>query len=48
VQPRDLGGSPFTDLILKAKDLKPFVHDICDFRHFVIDQWQLEELAKAV
>ena len=35
------------NLILKAKDLKQFVHDIYDFRNFVIDQWQLEELAKA-
>lgn len=35
------------NLILKAKDLKQFAHDIYDFRNFVIDQWQLEELAKA-
>jgi len=41
-----IGSGPFTDLILKTKDLKQFVHDIYDFRNFVIDQWQLEELAK--
>lgn len=43
-----IGSGPFTDLILKTKDLKQFIHDIHDPANFVIDQWQLEELAKAV
>lgn len=42
-----IGSGPFTDLILKTKDLKQFIQDIHDPSHFVIDQWQLEELAKA-
>ena len=42
-----IGSGPFTDLILKTKDLKQFIHDIHDPDNFVIDQWQLEELAKA-
>jgi nickel-dependent lactate racemase len=42
-----IGSGPFTDLILKTKDLKQFIHDIHDPTNFVIDQWQLEELAKA-
>ena len=41
-----IGSGPFTDLILKTKDLKQFIHDIHDPSNFVIDQWQLEELAK--
>ena len=43
-----IGSGPFTDLILKTKDLKQFIQDIHDPANFVIDQWQLEELAKAV
>ncbi len=42
-----IGSGPFTDLILKTKDLEQFIHDIHDPTNFVIDQWQLEELAKA-
>ena len=42
-----IGSGPFTDLILKTKDLKQFIRDIHDPANFVIDQWQLEELAKA-
>ena len=41
-----IGSGPFTDLILKTKDLKQFIQDIHDPANFVIDQWQLEELAK--
>ena len=41
-----IGSGPFTDLILKTKDLKQFIRDIHDPANFVIDQWQLEELAK--
>ena len=43
-----IGSGPFTDLILKTKDLTQFIHDIHNPANFVIDQWQLEELAKAV
>ena len=43
-----MGSRPFTDLILKTKNLEQFVHDIYNPKNFVIDQWQLEELAKAV
>ena len=43
-----IGSGPFTDLILKTKNLEQFVHDIYNPKNFVIDQWQLEELAKAV
>ena len=42
-----IGSKPFTELILNTKDLKQFIHDIHDPSNFVIDQWQLEELAKA-
>ena len=42
-----IGSEPFTELILKTKDLKQFIRDIHDPKNFVIDQWQLEELAKA-
>ena len=41
-----IGGDFFAELILKTQDLKQFVHDICDPANFIIDQWQLEELAK--
>ncbi len=41
-----LGSKPFTELILKTQDLRQFVHDIYQPENFVIDQWQLEELAK--
>lgn len=41
-----IGSKPFTELILKTQDLKQFIHDIYDPANFVIDQWQLEELAK--
>jgi nickel-dependent lactate racemase len=42
-----IGSKPFTELILKTQDLRQFIHDIYDPANFVIDQWQLEELAKA-
>ncbi|MFB3040502.1 MAG: hypothetical protein ACE1ZS_01690, partial [Candidatus Poribacteria bacterium] len=41
-----IGSKPFTELMLKTKSLKQFMHDIYDPANFVIDQWQLEELAK--
>ena len=42
-----IGSGPFTDLILKTKNLEQFVRNIYNPKNFVIDQWQLEELAKA-
>ncbi len=42
-----IGSGSFTELILKTKDLGQFIDDIHDPTNFVIDQWQLEELAKA-
>ena len=41
-----IGSKPFTELMLKTKSLKQFMHDIYDPANIVIDQWQLEELAK--
>ena len=41
-----IGSKPFTELMLKTKSLKQFMHDIYDPANFVIVQWQLEELAK--
>ena len=43
-----IGSGPFTDLILKTKNLEQFVRNIYNPKNFVIDQWQLEELAKAI
>ena len=43
-----IGSDSFTELILKTRDLEQFVQDIFNPANFVIDQWQLEELAKAV
>ncbi len=43
-----IGSGPFTDLILKTKNLEQFVHNTYNPKNFVIDQWQLEELAKAI
>lgn len=41
-----IGSKPFTDLLLKTADLTAFVHGLYNPANFVIDQWQLEELAK--
>ena len=41
-----VGSKPFTDLILKTQNLDQFIQDIYQLDNFVIDQWQLEELAK--
>ena len=43
-----IGSGPFTDLILKTKNLEQFIRNIYNPKNFVIDQWQLEELAKAI
>lgn len=41
-----IGSKPFTDLIFKTDDLSAFVQGLYNPANFVIDQWQLEELAK--
>ena len=41
-----IGSKPFTDLIFKTDDLTAFVQGLYNPANFVIDQWQLEELAK--
>ncbi len=41
-----IGSKPFTDLILEIQDLDQFIQDIYHPENFVVDQWQLEELAK--
>jgi len=41
-----IGGEEFTDLVLKTRSLEQFMEDIFDPPNFVVDQWQLEELAK--
>ena len=41
-----IGSKPFTDLILETQNLNQFVQDIYQPENFVVDQWQLEELAK--
>ena len=41
-----IGSKPFTDLLFKTDDLTAFVQGLYNPANFVIDQWQLEELAK--
>lgn len=41
-----IGSKPFTDLLFKTDDLTSFVQGLYNPANFVIDQWQLEELAK--
>lgn len=41
-----IGSKPFTDLLFKTDDLTAFVEGLYNPANFVIDQWQLEELAK--
>ena len=41
-----IGSKPFTDLLFKTDDLTSFVEGLYNPANFVIDQWQLEELAK--
>ncbi len=41
-----IGSKPFTDLLFKTDDLTAFVNGLYNPANFVIDQWQLEELAK--
>ena len=41
-----IGSKPFTNLIFETQNLDEFIQDIYQPENFVIDQWQLEELAK--
>ncbi len=41
-----IGSKAFTDLILRTQNLDQFIQDIYQPENFVVDQWQLEELAK--
>jgi len=41
-----VGSAPFTALVRGTHDLDRFVRDLYRPEQFVIDQWQLEELAK--
>ncbi|MDE0299794.1 MAG: nickel-dependent lactate racemase [Candidatus Poribacteria bacterium] len=41
-----IGSKPFTDLVLETQNLDQFIQDIYEPENFVVDQWQLEELAK--
>ena len=41
-----IGSKPFTNLIFETQNLDQFIQDIYQPENFVIDQWQLEELAK--
>jgi len=41
-----VGSQPFTELVIRTQNLQKFVEDLYDPQNFVIDQWQLEELAK--
>ncbi|MBM3237559.1 nickel-dependent lactate racemase [Candidatus Poribacteria bacterium] len=41
-----VGSQPFTDLVIRTQNLQKFVDDLYDPQNFVVDQWQLEELAK--
>ena len=42
-----IGSKAFTDLMLETQNLEQFIQDIYQPENFVVDQWQLEELAKA-
>jgi hypothetical protein len=41
-----IGSKAFTNLILGTQNLDQFIQDIYQPENFVVDQWQLEELAK--
>ncbi len=42
-----IGSVPFTELLFKTENLEMFVEGLYNPANFVIDSWQLEELAKA-
>jgi len=43
-----IGGTEFTDLVLKTDDIFSFVDKLYDPEFFVVDQWMLEEMAKVI
>ncbi len=43
----EIGSQEFTELITGEEHLEDFMHRICHTDYFKIDQWELEELAKA-
>jgi nickel-dependent lactate racemase len=43
-----IGGKEFTRLVYESSDLERFMKDIFSDNYFIIDQWQLQELAKVV
>lgn len=43
----EIGSQEFADLVVSEKDLDAFIDKIKNSDFFVIDQWELEELAKA-
>jgi nickel-dependent lactate racemase len=43
-----IGGEEFTRLVYESSDLDRFMKDIFSDNYFIIDQWQLQELAKVV
>jgi len=42
-----IGSKDFSELLRATTDLEAFVRKLYDNNHFVIDQWEVEELAKA-
>ncbi|MDD3776572.1 MAG: nickel-dependent lactate racemase [Actinomycetota bacterium] len=44
---QEIGSQEFTQLLKSEKDLGRFMDRICNTDYFKIDQWELEELAKA-
>ena len=43
-----LGSPEFQQLMKENRDLKAFIKRILETDYFIMDQWQLEELAKVV
>jgi nickel-dependent lactate racemase len=43
----EIGSKEFVELVVKEKNLDSFIEKIKNPDFFVIDQWELEELAKA-
>ena len=43
-----IGSEPFAKLMIETKDLDKFIRELYDLDKFVVDQWQFEELVKAL
>jgi nickel-dependent lactate racemase len=43
-----LGGEEFSRTLLEIENMRSFMDDIISGRRFVIDQWQIEELARTL